>query len=459
MIILVLILGLLLRLTALPGRSFWFDESITYHFAKLNIPDLFKAVATDNNPPLYYLIMHFTEIFSTNQIFMRIPSLLANLLTIFLIYKLFKNKLKGNISLIAAALYSVSPLSIYIATEARLQSLAALLLVILTSSCLSLIKRPFLKEMVLFISISIITLYTSYYAPLLYIPMTLIIVYKKQALSTKKWLLIVLASFIFLVPWLIFLLQTSHNGCWCPNTLLALPSVFASPAVSGVGIVTMRSFLNLPIVILLLFAATALTTFIFFLKGIVSAGKISLVYFIPLITLSIVGLFSTFFSPKGFSIFSPIFFLITASGINKTNSPQKNFIILTILLVLISTFQNTNSFFSGEPLEKIAQITMSKPDIPIIHTSLATYYPIDFYNGRNQQQLLITKNPLQAQTLNFIGGKQEKISKNLQKIWFIDYPKWTEEESYKNAESDIFLNYNVKQSLHLNNINIYYMEK
>ena len=458
MLYLILASGFILRLFSLKSHDFWFDEAITYHFARLPIPDLLKVVSTDNNPPLYYLLMHFVAKISTNEIFLRLPSLVASLLTIYLIYKI-ANKRNRTVALFAAGLYSTSPLAVYIATEARLHSLGAFFVISLTSAYLSVIKKPKLKEISAFIAISIPALYTQYYVALLFVPMTLILIFQKHEITFKKWLLLAGFCFLTLAPWLIFSLRTSHNGCWCPNTLLSLPAALISPALNGVGIVTLRSFLSLNLLIVTLFTLTALVTLVFFLKGLSSAGKVSVLYVIPLIILSILGLFFPYFSPKGFSIFSPLYFLITAWGVSKQKNYHKYFLILMSLLAIVSTIQIINPFFHGENLKKIAMTLETDPKIPAVHTSLATYYSLNFYNGALQQQMLLTKNPLNFKTLEYINPKQERGDQRLENIWFIDYPKWVDTDSYQKGRSWILFNYKIKRSYFVDNIKFYLMEK
>lgn len=459
MIFIIFSIGIILRILSMGSHDFWFDEAITYHFARLPIPDLLKAVSGDNNPPAYYLLMHLVQKISTNEIFLRFPSLIANLLTIFLMYKLFKNKFGKNVALFAAGLFSVSPLSIYIATEARMHSLAALFVLLLTSAYLSVINKPKLKETGTFIAISILALYTQYYIALLFVPMTLILIFQKHELTLKKWLFLTTFCFLTLVPWLILSLQTNHNGCWCPNTLLSLPAAIISPALNGVGIITLRSFLALNLPTVTLFTTAALLTLIFFLKGIIVGGKISFLYAIPLIFLSLLGLFSPYFSPKGFAAMSPLFFLTTAYGISKTKNPGKYIFVLITLLSIVSVIQITNPFFRGENLKEIASITGTNSNTPVVHTSLATYYSLGFYNGNIQPQILITKNPLNSKTLEYIGPKEESFNLDFENIWFVDYPKWTEVNSYQKRRSWVLLNFTPKHSYSVSNIKLYLMEK
>ena len=441
--LLILLLGLILRIAALNSHDFWFDEALTYHFAKLDLANLLTVVAADNNPPLYYILIHFLLKISSNEIFLRLPSLIAGIGTIIALWRL---------SPVAASLISVSPLAIYISSEARLHSMAALLAVLVYISFLKVLKKNSLKNISQFILISTIALYTQYYLALLLI-LFLIIIYFKR----KKSLWVPLTPFLILAPWLIFSINFGHNGCWCPNTAISLPATLVSPIISGVGIVTQRSFVDLPIPTLLLFSITALIFLIVFAKGIFRNLSLSIVYFIPIIILSFLGIFWPLFSPKGAAVFSPFFFLICAKYFSE-KSPGKNKLFLTLitLLTLTSTIQITSPFFKGEDLKLISQtIKTQNQNNVVLHTSLATFYSEKYYLPKSNHYL-ITQNPLNQKMVDLIGGQEISAITSFENTWFIPYPKWIDQKSYQNAK-DMILNYQILKQYIIDNIDVVYL--
>src|SRR3989338_9035100 len=53
-------LGFVLRLFILSQRgSLWFDEAFSVHFAAMDIPQLLHYLRFENNPPLYFIFLHF----------------------------------------------------------------------------------------------------------------------------------------------------------------------------------------------------------------------------------------------------------------------------------------------------------------------------------------------------------------------------------------------------------------
>lgn len=446
-------IGVILRIIALNQHDFWFDEAFTYHIARLPLSELLQAALSDNNPPLYYLLVHFVLKLSSNEIILRLPSFIASIASIILIYALLKKLINRQAGLIASALFSVSPLVIYIGTEARLHSLATLLSIGLVFSFYLLLKKPDFKAILTFFMVSTLALYTQYYILLLFIPFTIYVLTQKHALKIKKWIIIASVSLATLIPWLVLSLGI-HNNCSCPNTLLSLPAALVTPLIGGVGEVTLRAFPSLPFPILTLFVITAVFILFFFIRGLVYNPFLTFAYLIPLAVLSFFGLFMPVFSPKAFAIFSPIYFAIVALGIISFRKSRLITIILTVLLGTISIIQTTNPFFAGTRLKPIDSIVKNNRSIPVAHTSLLTYYSLDYYSQGNQKHILITPNPLSLETLKFIGGQKQEVNKNMSQLWLVDSEKWAGKKDRENALKIIFDTYSVEKMYKVDKISV-----
>ncbi|MBI4058001.1 glycosyltransferase family 39 protein [Candidatus Microgenomates bacterium] len=456
--VVIFLVGVILRVFALRWHDFWFDEAFTYHIARLPLPLLIQGVLSDNNPPLYYILIHFVLKLNSNEITLRLPSLIFNLTTLILLYVTLRNYSTQKTALIAASLFSFSPLALYLATEARLHSLAMLIVMILTTLFLAFKKKPTTTTLLTFIVVSIVGLYTHYYILLLFIPLTALVVFY-NIIDFKKWLIILGIIATPLVPWIALSTQTTHNGCACPNTLISLPATLVSTAIAGVGEVTLRSFPQLPILTILFFSLTSITMLFFFLRGLTKYGTIVTIFVIPLLVLSFFGLLLPVFSPKAFSIFSPLYFGIVGAGI----APLRNYRITSFLLVsalgIVSILQITNPFFSGTPLKAIYSIIQKDQNIPVAHTSTTTLYSLNYYTQGKQTHMLITPNPLSSQTVSFIGGQQEKIDPNILSLWLVDTPKWTQEKDYSLAKKEIFANFALEKSYTVDKITVSYLRR
>ena len=102
----ILLVGFFLRLFDLDGESLWLDEGYSIKFANLKVLQIFFA--QENNPPLYYVILHFwVYFFCISEYSIRFQSVIFGSLSIILIYKighLIINERVGQFSAILLAL-------------------------------------------------------------------------------------------------------------------------------------------------------------------------------------------------------------------------------------------------------------------------------------------------------------------------------------------------------------------
>src|SRR5215208_4471437 len=81
----ILVVGLALRLYDLGSESLWWDE--VYAIATMAHPgplEIVRLSSTDNNPPFFYLILHFWMLLAGDSAFsVRLPSAVAGALGVF----------------------------------------------------------------------------------------------------------------------------------------------------------------------------------------------------------------------------------------------------------------------------------------------------------------------------------------------------------------------------------------
>ena len=452
--IVALTIGTLLRFFAIGQRDFWFDEAFSYHIAQLPVKDLIAASLTDNNPPLYYLLLHYILKISDNEIALRLPSLILNIFAIYLIYSLFKTQINKKVATIAASLFSLSPLAIYTATEARPHGPAVIFTLLISMAFFMLIKKSNIKYSIIFIFLAIIGIFVHFYTLLLFLPFTFIVVFGKSRIKILRWLLILAIILLAISPWFFFSIQKSHSDCACPPTLLSLPASLVSPFIGGVGEVTIRIFPTLSLLVILLFGIVTLITSFLFLKGLAQNRVITLLYLMPLGALSFFGIFLPVFSPKAFSISSPFYFIIVALGIASFRKSGLITLLIGILLITINIIQLINPFFAGTRLKPLHNIVKENRSVTVAHTSLLTYYSLNYYSERNQKHILITQNPLSVQTLKFIGGEKQEVDPKSENLWLVDTQKWTEAKDRENALKIVFDAYYPEKTYKIDKITV-----
>lgn len=135
----VLILGLGLRLWGL-NSALWYDEAFSAWLARLPLSNLIEATLGDVHPPLYYLILAgVTRLVGHSEAALRLPSLLAGLALIWLVYRLSRSLGHSEATAHTAALLcAIAPFQVYYSQEARPY---ALVMLAYTAAVLGLVER------------------------------------------------------------------------------------------------------------------------------------------------------------------------------------------------------------------------------------------------------------------------------------------------------------------------------
>jgi len=116
--------GLVFRLWQLKG-SFWYDEAFSAWLVTLTPENLVIATFYDVHPPAYYFLLWFINHLAGNsEPVLRLPSVIAGLWLIWLVYRLGNELLLPEpVVLLATAITTFAPFQVYYSQEARFYAL------------------------------------------------------------------------------------------------------------------------------------------------------------------------------------------------------------------------------------------------------------------------------------------------------------------------------------------------
>jgi 4-amino-4-deoxy-L-arabinose transferase-like glycosyltransferase len=125
----ILVAGAALRFATLSSQSFWLDEAIAIHSARLDLGGLIHSVAhTEGSPPLYFVLLDgWMRVFGDSEAGIRSLSALFGTATILLAYVIGRRLASARVGLVAAALVAFNPLLVWFSQEARPYALLVLL--------------------------------------------------------------------------------------------------------------------------------------------------------------------------------------------------------------------------------------------------------------------------------------------------------------------------------------------
>ena len=153
LILAILLFAALLRLVDLGRQSLWIDEMCVYNDSKSTYRRIFYTVH-----PVTFLLARTTLYLKDNEYFLRLPSAIAGILTVLLIYLLGKELFGRSAGIISAVLLACSPYHIYYSQDANYY---AEMMFFSTLSILLLVAL-FRTRKILLLPLFLISLYVTY---------------------------------------------------------------------------------------------------------------------------------------------------------------------------------------------------------------------------------------------------------------------------------------------------------
>ena len=127
-----LLLGSGLRMYHLGNRSLWFDEALTANTSRTTVVHMMDATrARGSAPVIHPYILYLTEKVDKTAVAVRMPSVIASILAIFVMLSMVRAGISAEAALFAAAILALSASQVRYAQEVREYSLAILFATIL----------------------------------------------------------------------------------------------------------------------------------------------------------------------------------------------------------------------------------------------------------------------------------------------------------------------------------------
>jgi mannosyltransferase len=164
--------GAALRFATLSSQSFWLDEAVAIHSARLDFSGLIDSLAhTEGNPPLYFLLLDgWMRVFGDSEAAIRSLSAIFGTATIVLAFELGRRLATRRVGLVAAALVAFNPLLVWFSQEARPYALLVLLSGLSFLLFAEALERPSGRVLGGWAVASGLALATHYFAGLLILP-------------------------------------------------------------------------------------------------------------------------------------------------------------------------------------------------------------------------------------------------------------------------------------------------
>ncbi len=390
------ILAFLIRLLNIDKPlGLWYDEMICYIFASKEFPfGILKALLREDcHMPLYYLYLNFWMNFlGTEDIALRLSSVIWGVLTIPALFFLGKTYRSEKLGYLLASVGCISPVLIYFSQELRFYSLLIFLSTISITYFLKLLQDKNNKNIIIFFITNLIILYI-YTMGIAFVSLELLILFYDSYISKKNDLLnlskAVLIFLILSIPYFMFLIFQIYG----------FSQVFADPFGSGklswfAPLILlndcfspfMTTFFNHDVQIYKLFATTPIKTLqlifmssstVCFISGFIISLKnnsrnfyyllfITTAFILIQYVLSVLDCYIILV--KYTSVFLPILFLLCLDGLLLIKNKYLKISLISIIFIVfvwnIINYKETRAFeYRYGGLKPAADILMSlNPD-------------------------------------------------------------------------------------------------
>lgn len=210
-------------------QSLWRDEAFSYFMSRPSIVQVIKNTASDFNPPLYYLLLHFWLTLGKSDELLRALSFLFHLGTTYISFR-FGKKLFGTKFALFVALFTLfNPMLLYYAFELRMYSLYAL-------AAMASIHFLFTRQWKKYIIATTAGLYTHSFFPLVVTSYLIIFRFIPHMRKRDGWK--VASPLLLFLPWFFVLVNQflrSGNSWIFPVDLQLVSSVLGNLFTSYEG--------------------------------------------------------------------------------------------------------------------------------------------------------------------------------------------------------------------------------
>ena len=120
-----MLVSALLIIPHLGDRSFWWDEAFTWWFTTIDLRDLFQVAWSQEeiNMILYFGMLNAWSDLGDSELWLRLPSALFALATVWLVAKLGSLLFEPRVGLTAALLLTLNGFFVFYGQEARAYSM------------------------------------------------------------------------------------------------------------------------------------------------------------------------------------------------------------------------------------------------------------------------------------------------------------------------------------------------
>jgi len=212
-LLVIVLIGLFARIYQLSTQSMWLDEVGSVRLAQLTLPEIVQTLQGDNQPPLYFFILHYWIMpFGISAPAVRLLSVLFGVLAIPMIYLVGRQLFNEEVGLVGALILALSTFNIIYSQQTRAYALMVLLALLSAYFFLRFLQRSSLALSAGYVLSTTLLIYTHYYGVLVVVAeniylVTLLALSKHRTYKLRDWVVLQVIVAALFIPWTLVLRQ------------------------------------------------------------------------------------------------------------------------------------------------------------------------------------------------------------------------------------------------------------
>jgi Predicted membrane protein len=382
-IILILVaLNILLKSICLTTYNIDLDEPFTLFHSQQTLKELFTIFSWENNPPLFFIIMHFwIKMFGIGVVSARFLPMLFSSLAVIFVYKIGIRFINRQTAIFSSLLYTCSNIIIMEAHDARVYSLLVMLTLASMYYFLMVIKSEKKHTYWIIFTLTNILLVYSHFLSFFVLISETVYVFALKEVRRKIWKNYLISSFTLFISFLPYLYLFLHRSTQAISTGINTPKMNKWHLLYSLFITS-----NFPLLTLNFFLIILIFVVYYYIKKVelsLYEKIISGWFFLSYIIIMIVSLKVPIITIHKYLIFIvPSFFLSLGLAVNYLFIRYKGIgIIVMGICVFFMTFTlDINYSYNYEASKSVSLIKHNKSESTVVFIVPFYVDPIFMYH-------------------------------------------------------------------------------
>jgi mannosyltransferase len=426
--------GFALRVYYLGQRTIWYDEAFSFFLSAATPQAILQGTATDIQPPLYYLLLHFWQGLGGSLYLLRFLSVIFSVLCMPLVYQIARSLFVPRLAIYAMLLVAVAPFQIAYAQELRMYSLLAFSFAVFTFAFLKLINGDARWRTVLVLGLSgAVGLYSQSIAVLTWVVPDIYLLVRRDWRLLKPLLAGQLLSLVLFLPWLGVLatqwINVQHSYWTTSPGLVEIIQLFLA----------FTTYQPLPIWFLPIALFVTLAVVAFILVELTCGRRpstlgliVMLVIIPPLLMIALSYIIRSIFVVRAVILSSLAFSILMAWWLARIKVNSVRWIILFAWLVVVGValvFQFSYDEFPRPPFKTADEYLRAqlRPGDVIVHDNKLSFFPMYYYDQTLAQVFLAdppgagsdTLALATQQAMQLFPSSFEDATAGKSRVWFV----------------------------------------